>query len=91
MKYQVRTSLPLAETQFNGDDDKKKKKKSKPSPKKDTFTKKNAKEQGFTTLTPAQIKKKKAQILRLEKSNPKKSKTLRDKLMVELKKGYYKG
>lgn len=29
MKYQVRTSLPLANTQFNGDDDKKKKKKKK--------------------------------------------------------------
>lgn len=30
MKYQVRNSFPLAETQFNGDDDKKKKKKTSP-------------------------------------------------------------
>ncbi len=44
MKYQVRKSFPLAETQFNGDDDKKKKKK-----KKKTYTEKD--------LTPEQIKK----------------------------------
>jgi hypothetical protein len=48
MKYQVRTSLPLLNTQFNGDDDKKKKKK-KTKTKKSSYTEKD--------LTPAQIKK----------------------------------
>lgn len=43
MKYQVRTSLPLANTQFNDDDDKKKKKKT-------TKTK-------MSDLTPAQQEK----------------------------------
>ena len=91
MKYQVRTSFPLAETQFNEDNDKKKKKKSKSVEKNDTFTKKNAKAQGFTKMSPDQIKKKKAQILKLEESNPKKGAAMRAKLMSELQKGYYKG
>jgi len=41
-------------------------------------------------MSPDQIKKKKAQILKLEKSNPAKGKAARAKLMMELKKGYYK-
>ena len=86
-----RVSQPLAATQFPGDD-KKKKRKAKKTAKKagTTYSKKNAKEQGFTKMSPEQIKRKKAQILKLEKTDPAKGKAMRAKLMSELKKGYYK-
>lgn len=87
-----RVSQPLAGTQFPGDDKKRKKRKNKRVAKKsgEAFSKKNAKEQGFTKMSPAQIKKAKERVLKLEKSNPEKGKIERAKLMAELKKGYYK-
>tara|TARA_R110000824_G_scaffold2998_4_gene13760 strand:- start:3745 stop:4071 length:327 start_codon:yes stop_codon:yes gene_type:complete len=107
MKYQVRTSLPLANTQFNGDDDKKKRRKTKKAKRKeiateaiggkgnnassnDSFSRKNAKSQGFTKMSPKQIKNAKVNILKLEETDPAKGKAARAKLMSELKKGYYK-
>ena len=89
MMYRV--SQPLAATQFSGDDKKKKRKAKKVAKKEGTaYSKKNSNSQAFTKMSPDQIKKKKAQILKLEKSDPTKGKAMRAKLMSELKKGYYK-
>ena len=95
MMYRV--SKPLAETQFPGDDKKNRKTKKVASAKRKVdvakgkaFSPKNAKERGFTSLSPQQIKSKKAEVLRLEKTDPAKGKAARASLMKELKKGYYK-